>query len=362
MNSRLTIGCQVFGKVCMLSFVWSDPLPIYSGRGGSENFTIGHVRELLERGIDARIITVGLGEKDGRQFFPDIPFYSVSAVKELEKLDDTLFFISRPQPIKTKGESFVIFHTQPPANPNQRTVLKHAIRDKIIIVNSRFSRKLWSEYFSIPASSITVVYPFADPAFGRVKRPKRSTDSKRVEILYAGRLTPEKGIYTLLQALHHEIFRDDCQVSVTTAGNQTEDGEAIERFLRHHSWVKVVDATHTPTETAKLFAQFQIVVIPSNPDYWTSMFGYWHETFGMISVEAQHAGCYVVASNNGGLLETDCGGLVLFESSNSYSLALAIQKIAKASPLNDEQRRQAVKHFTRTESVNALLAILQHSK
>ena len=78
----------------MLSFVWSDPLPIYSGRGGSENFTIGHVRELLERGIDARIITVGLGEKDGRQFFPDIPFYSVSAVKELEKLDDTLFFIN----------------------------------------------------------------------------------------------------------------------------------------------------------------------------------------------------------------------------------------------------------------------------
>jgi glycosyltransferase involved in cell wall biosynthesis len=93
--------------------------------------------------------------------------------------------------------------------------------------------------------------------------------------------------------------------------------------------------------------------------YWTEPFGYWRETFGMTSVEAQHTGSSVVASNDGGIPETDCGGLVLFEPSNSYSLALALQKIRGASPLTTKQRRGAIKHFTRAESVNALLAALK---
>jgi hypothetical protein len=47
-----------------------------------------------------------------------------------------------------------------------------------------------------------------------------------------------------------------------------------------------------------------IVVIPSNSQYR-------HETFGIVSVEAQHSGCRVIASDDGGLPETDCGGVVL---------------------------------------------------
>ena len=346
----------------MISFVWSDPLPIYSGRGGSESFTIGHVHELLERGIDARIITVGLGEKDGRQFFKDIPFYSIASVKELGKLNDTLVFISRPQAVKTKIKSFVMLLTQPPAEPSERARLKRAFSgDKTIIVNSRFSAKLWSEYLSVPLNSINIVYPFADPAFGAVKRPKKRLNSKAINILYAARLTPEKGIFTLLQALHHPNFKDNYKVSVTTAGNQTEDGRVIESFLRHHPWINVIDATHTPEDTAKLFAKFQIVVMPSDPNFWTDLFGYWRETFGMISIEAQHAGCYVVASDDGGLKETDCGGLILFEPGNSYSLTLGIQKAASVGSFSNKQRKEAVKHFTRAESVNALLAIISLS-
>lgn len=344
----------------MLSFVWSDPLPIYSGRGGSESFTIGQVRELIERGIPTRIITVGLGKKDGRQFFPDIPFHSIQSIKELTKLTDRIIFISRPHPVKTILKAFIILHSQPPADPSLRTLYRRAVKDKVIIVNSRFSRKLWSEYFNIPARDISVVHPFADPHFAKVKRPQSIRRAKRqISVLYAGRLTAEKGIYTLLEALHHDTLRSGYNVSITTAGNQTEDGKVIERFIRHHPWLKVVNATHSPEQTAKLFAKQHIVVVPSNPTYWTNIFGYWRETFGMISVEAQHAGCYVVGSNDGGIPETDCGGLVLFEPANSYSLALAITKITNASPLTTNQRRQAAKHFTRTESVNALLATIE---
>lgn len=48
----------------MISFVWSDELPLFAGRGGTESFTIGHIRELVKRGIPARVVSLGLGEAE----------------------------------------------------------------------------------------------------------------------------------------------------------------------------------------------------------------------------------------------------------------------------------------------------------
>ena len=36
-----------------------------AGTGGSETYTAGHVRELRRRGIDAQVLTIGHGIKDG---------------------------------------------------------------------------------------------------------------------------------------------------------------------------------------------------------------------------------------------------------------------------------------------------------
>ena len=65
---------------------------------------------------------------------------------------------------------------------------------------------------------------------------------------------------------------------------------------------------------AALMGENDIDLMPSNGQYW-------HETFGIVSVEAQHAGCRVVASNDGGLLETDCGAVTFVESDNAEALA-----------------------------------------
>jgi len=264
----------------LLSFVWTDPLPIYSGRGGTESFTIGHVRELLRRGIDARIITIGLGESDGRQFFPDIPFVSFKHVSQLSRLNDTLVFVSRAPRVKTRRKAFVILHT-PPIVANLRPANPEYILTKTILTNSRYSQKVWADYLKIPKRKIKIVYPFADPAFAIVKRKPKT--SKEVRVLYAGRLTIEKGIYTFIESLHHKILKKGFRFTVATAGNQTEDGQILDKFLRFHPWIHVVDAAHNPEQTAKLFASHDIVVMPSNHDYW-------HEAFGMISIEAQHTG------------------------------------------------------------------------
>ena len=85
----------------MISFVWSPGQRLPAGTGGSENFTTGQVRELNRRGVDARVITVGLGTADGREEFDDVPFHSVAAFDDLRELDETLVFVSDAPPVTT---------------------------------------------------------------------------------------------------------------------------------------------------------------------------------------------------------------------------------------------------------------------
>ena len=327
----------------MISFVWSDTQP--------ESFTIGHIRELTERGIPARVITLGLGKNDGREFYEDVEFLDIESPEVLSELDDVLVFVNFPIDIPTKKQSFVFYHIPPLDRRNRVVDYKSAQKDQIILTNSRYLRTVWADYLDVNPNKIHIVYPFADPAFAKVKRTARfQTDSTRV--LFAGRLVPEKGIYLLMEAIHHNVLQDgNFSLTVTNAGNQTSPGDVIEHILHAHPSIRVIKARTSPAEMARLYARYDIVVVPSNHTYW-------HEAFGMVSVEAQHSGCKVVASKADGLLETNCGELVYFEAGNSYDMARKIASAAKAGPLLPEQRADTVLHFTREASVNSLLAVI----
>jgi D-inositol-3-phosphate glycosyltransferase len=336
----------------MLRFIWSEPSPLYSGRGGSENYTIGHVRELQRRGIAAEIVTVGFGKEDGRQFLPDIPFHDVATTDDLANLDGTLIFAYTPHPIRTKEPSFSILHAPPTMKVKfPREYFMEAARHTTLLANSRFTQRIWGKFLGVAPEAFALVPPFADPCFGKARRLARKA-SKEIKVLYAGRLHIEKGIYTLLEALHHDILHTGYRFTITTAGNQTPDGKMLEDFVRHHPLITVIEARANPAKMAELFTQQDIVVMPSNHHFW-------QEAFGMLSVEAQHAGCRVVASNDGGLPETDCGSLTLFEPGNSYAMAQAIEAAAKAGPVPAAERAKAATHFTLAQSVDALLAALK---
>lgn len=332
----------------MLHFVWTDPAPLYSGRGGTETYTIGHVQELLSRGIPARIVTYGHGKKDGRQFHPGIPFHDIQSLSELSDMDGTIVFINLPHDIPTKKKPFVIYHLPPFEGHGTQAQFIQWTRGKKVLVNSYFLRNQLVDFLHIPAEEMTVVHPFSDPTFGQVKRPRRALGTK-TRVLFAGRLHPEKGIYIFWESLHHKPLWEGFEFSVTTAGNQTAEGQLIESIARAHPLMKVVDAEHEREGMAALFARHDIVVMPSNHQYW-------HEGFGMVSVEAQHSGCRVVASNDGGLPETDCGLLTLVEPGHSLELAKGIKAAADAGPASLLARKKAVKHFTRATSVDTLLA------
>ncbi|HSH18065.1 MAG TPA: glycosyltransferase family 4 protein [Candidatus Saccharimonadales bacterium] len=335
--------------------MWSARYPFLAGAGGSENYTAGHVRELLRRGIPSRIIVVGHEASISQQDFPDIPFLALKDAAELQDLDDTLIFVTYPLDVTTKKQSYAILHCPPPAYARgDRQYDLKAFRGKKLIAASRFSGGLWRRHLRGMSGRMSVVYPFASPAFAAAKRPGRAPGSRR-KILFAGRLTPDKGIYTLMASLHMDAFKGiDYELAVTTAGAHTEEGRIVHELVKAHPLIKVVPACKDAVSMAKLMAQYDVVVMPS-----TDIF--WQELFGIVSVEAQHAGCRVVASRSGGLPETNVGGLLLVQPDNPKALAGGIVKALQLGPLSSRERAQAAKQFTLESSVDALLKTIRYN-
>jgi len=335
----------------MISFVWSSLHPFYAGAGGSENYTAGQIRELKRRGFDCRVLTLGFGESDGRDDFPDIEFKALKNKEELAELDDTIVFVLYPLKVKTKHLSYVILHCPPPSYTRQDPLFDKAGGfGKKLIATSKFSARMWSEYYGQLTNRTAVVYPFAEQEFSRIERPKRSDDE--VKILFAGRLTPDKGIYNLLASLHMDGVKEmNCTLTVTTAGAHGDDGKMLLPMLQAHPSVKIVPAQKTSADMARLMAEHDMVVMPS-----TDIF--WRETFGIVSVEAQHAGCRVVASKSGGLPETDCGGLILVKPDDPLALSNGILKAANMGQLTSMERIKAHHKFTVQQSVDALLKVM----
>jgi D-inositol-3-phosphate glycosyltransferase len=340
----------------MISFVWSARYPFLAGAGGSESYTAGQIRELHRRGIPARIITIGHGEQDGREDFPDIQFLALEDKKQLEELDDTLVFITYPLDVRTKHQSYAVLHCPPPryARNDSQYNLK-AFKGKKLITASKFAAGLWRRHLHTISAKMPTVYPFASPAFAEVERSSKKSGAK-TKILFAGRLTPDKGVYNLMASLHMDELKDvNYELAVTKSGSHTEEGEVLLKLVEAHPHIKVLEARKNAQNMAKLMAKYDVVVMPSTDIYW-------QELFGIVSIEAQHAGCRVVASRSGGLPETNVGGLMLVQPDNPKALAAGLAKAAELGPLTARERAKACKQFTLKQSVDSLLKAIKYDE
>lgn len=336
----------------MINFIWSPGTRLPAGTGGTENYTVGQTRELNRRGIAAQIITTGLGTRDGREEFVNIPFKSLQSEADIATLEGIMIFINdETGTTKTTGPAFAIMHIPPPLREAARPATLKALEGRTLITTSRYSAQLWADYIPLPRADVHVVYPFAEPCFAAQKRERNDTTATR--ILFAGRLSAQKGIYTFLEALHRDTLdaNPNLTFTVTTAGADKPEGQLIKLLLDAHPNVTVVTSRKTPATMAELMAVQDIVVMPSNSQYW-------HETFGIVSIEAQHSGCWVVASDDGGLPETNCGGVILVEPDDSEALAQGIVLAISKGPLPDSIRRAAGNLYTVEQSVDNLLQVL----
>ena len=154
------------------------------------------------------------------------------------------------------------------------------------------------------------------------------------QIIFVGRLTKEKGIIELCEALHQ--FLPD-----------NPDWSAL--FIAHHSNIASDDKSPQvlehlvksyPTQTRHIsrcsnlevlehFSESSVAVLPSK----------WNEPFGLTVLEAMNAGCAIITSNRGGIPEIvgDCGILmneiksneILFNLKNLHSNPMQLLKLQK---------------------------------
>ena len=326
----------------MISFVWPPGEPMLAGTGGSETYTAGHVRELLRRGISAQVVTIGHGKRGGRKDFADIPFLALREPAELTALTGQIVFVNAAYQVATKQKAAIILHCVIP-DACERLQYQSYIAGKSVIATSVYSAQQWALYLDIPYRHITIALPFADPIFGNVARTK---PGKYTRVLYAGRLHPEKGIYTLFEMMHEKVMRrNGYRVSIVMAGQHVETGQSIARMLTGYPYADLLPPAKTVLGMATLLARHDILLVPS----------VYAEPFGMLSVEAQHAGCRVVASNLGGIPETNCGLLTLVEPRNPKLLLAGIQQAAVLGPATRKQRAVAARSFSLASSVDCLL-------
>lgn len=338
----------------MISFVWSSKYPFLAGAGGSENYTVGQIRELHRRGIPCRVLTLGHTRQSSQDEFHDIEIKILKSKEELEQLNDTIVFVTYPLNVSTHKQSYAILHCPPPTKAKPDPLFdRNAFWDKKLIATSKTASKMWKNYLGYTTKRIPVVYPFAEAEFSNVERLLNKSGKTR--LLFSGRLHPEKGIYTFLAAIQMSQFDPSkFEITVTTASVHTEEGRIIHAILKNHPYIKLAPAQKTPKEMAELMAKNDVVVIPS-----TNLF--WKETFGITSVEAQHAGCRVVASNSGGLIETDCGSVLFITADDPVVLARGIVKATELGPLTRRERILARSRFTVQQSVDALLGVIHQN-
>jgi glycosyltransferase involved in cell wall biosynthesis len=150
-------------------------------------------------------------------------------------------------------------------------------------------------------------------------------------VLFAGRLSPEKGLHTLLQAWS----RLKVPIKLKVVGDGPLGGRLREIAAGDHS-VEFVGRLSSK-ETQTLINGAQVVVVPSEC----------YETFGRVIIEAYAAGTPVVASRIGALAELVLDGRTgrLFQPGDPDDLARSIQQLLNKRDLYLQMRRAARQEY-----------------
>lgn len=165
--------------------------------------------------------------------------------------------------------------------------------------------------------------------------------------LFVGRLTPEKGVYTLLDAWS--------RLPTTTQLRIIGDGPLREHVMQVAAERRNIHYVgHLPvTEVYNQMGAATLVILPSE----------WYETFGRVAVEAFAVGTPVIASRIGAvaeLVEDGVTGLV-FEPGNAADLAAKIGWLLDhpevACRMRKEARAVYEEKYTAEKNVRMLIDI-----
>jgi glycosyltransferase involved in cell wall biosynthesis len=192
---------------------------------------------------------------------------------------------------------------------------------------------------------------------GRQHEPHR--DEQNLNLLYAGRVYPEKGIDTLIEAMIKLVYgqgKRDIKLSLAGSGSveyeihlrQLVNQAGLTDYVSFLGWVP-------PEEMPKLLRNFDVLLVPS----------IWAEPFARVVVEGMISGLVVMATPTGGTTEilTDGENGLLFAAGDAEDLSQKIVGVAADPKLRRRLalagRQTVIERFTKTKMMDEIESYLQ---
>jgi len=179
------------------------------------------------------------------------------------------------------------------------------------------------------------------------KTPLPNVDKKR-QVVFVGRLTKEKGVHTLVEAV--KMYRD---VDVVFAGEGDERKAIEEAIIRNDLTHCRVAGFTSGVALDRLMQESLAVIVPS----------LWYENAPLVVYEALALGTPVIASAHGGLTELVQDGVNgwLFAPGDARALAACIQQ-ASAGPKPLQILKNQYNRYSHLAGILALYAQAIHKK
>ena len=238
-------------------------------------------------------------------------------------------------------------HSYPPLAFKHSICVSVATRDRLV-------------ESGIPIPDARIIYTGLDVARysnGEADPPVR--ENSRLNLLYAGRLSPDKGIDTAIEAMAKLVFehgRRDVRLGVAGSGladyeddlRSLVEGAGLMEYATFLGWVP-------SEEMPGLFRKFDVLVVPS----------IWPEPFARVLLEGMLAGMVVVATSAGGTPEIVADGQngLLFTPGDPDDLARKIMQLL-ADPTTRTRLADAGQHtvrerFTMPRMIDEIESVLQ---
>ena len=256
----------------------------------------------------------------------------------------------------------------------ERTAYQAA--DGVIAVSQGMKRDVM-ELYGVPEDRVQVIYfgidpDFYTPTFDTVLLQKYGIDPNRPFVLFVGRITRQKGIAQLIQAIPQ--IREGVQVVLCAGAPDTPEIAAecqtlISQVQAQRSGVIWIQDMMPHAELRVLYTHATCFVTPSL-----------YEPFGIINLEAMSCGTPVVGSAVGGIPEIIMDGVTGFlvplkaRSATDFEpldpnqfqtdLALKLNQLLdnpeQAQKMGQESRKRAVAVFSWKSIASQTLDFYQH--